>query len=234
MRSRGLLNDQAEHYVADVRVVPLSTRLEIQGLKLFAGLEQVADASIRYRSRAAECAHVKQRLGGDARQSRGVREQVVDGDLIPRFWPVGQVLTHAIGEHEHSALLQQEDGGRCELLTDRAQAELRSGRVWNVELLVGQAKAPTVDWLTAASHQNCAAEPGHANALSHVSRSLRGEARAGAETRFGYGTVVRLRSGVSGTQGDNQDQSAHVLLSVTEVEDTPLPLGKQGEASGPS
>ena len=159
--ARGGLDDLPEHDVSGVAVAEFLARLEVERLVL-----ELGDQLLERDPHGQGLQEVRERrVVGDA---RGVGEQVVDRDLVPRLGRVGQVFLDLVLDVQLAPLLEDHDGHGRELLGDRPQAELGLGRVGHVMLQVGHAVALAEEDLAVASHQDRAAEMVALDPRGHV------------------------------------------------------------------
>jgi hypothetical protein len=149
--AREFLDEMAEQDVAAVAVVEALAGRELKRLVAEA-LEGFGDG----RREAARLPVLGER--GEARHAGGVRQEVVDGDGLPRLGALRDVLADRVRDGEPAALLQEEDGRGRELLGDGAEAELGLRRVRHVQLVVRHAVALAEEHAAVARDERRAAE----------------------------------------------------------------------------
>ena len=134
------------------------------------------------------------RQAGEIRNSGRVRQQVEDRDRVPCRRGIRDVLLDWIVEPQLPALFEQQDGRRCELLGNGAEAELRRGRVGNVPFEVCEPVSLAENDVAAAgdehgSHEGLVADVGlddllHARSLLRKAGARDGQSHEGPENRF--------------------------------------------------
>src|SRR6266536_4502769 len=88
-----------------------------------------------------------------------MREQHPDRDRTPARWAGLKVGAHAVIEREAAALYELKDGDRRERFRDRADSELRRGRVRDLALDVREPVALRQQKRFAASDEDGTREP---------------------------------------------------------------------------
>ena len=109
-RSRDLAHDAAEDHVTRVRVVPASTRLELEG-QAISEFQEVGLGVI------LAVVHL---IAGVVRNAGGVGQQTAQSDRLPRLGGVWQPGSHGVVELQAFVLHEGHDARRRELFSERA------------------------------------------------------------------------------------------------------------------
>jgi len=145
------LDDRSEDRIAAVRVLELAPRGELE----WQGPER--RQQVVHRDGVGAMLH--QRLeAGVARDPRGVREQLVNRDVLGRSWIVGQMLGHGVLDGQLAGLLELQDRRRGELLGHRADAERGVRGRDAVRFAIREPEAVPVQHLIVLHDQHVAAQ----------------------------------------------------------------------------
>ena len=143
------MDDNPEQHIARVAVAPFLSRSEAHR-HLREGLNQ-----LRFRIVLAKIDHAfvhcfRTTVVGD---TRGVGQQLADGDVVPGGRRFGNVLRDFVVQPHLPFFEKHHDSHGGELFANRAGLENRFGRHRNVALDVGQAVASGLHDLAVAAHR---------------------------------------------------------------------------------
>src|SRR5690606_20925293 len=173
-----LLDDSPQQVVAGVAVGPARAGIEFEREPRKHGdqrIDRILIAGKRHEIRKP----------GIARNSCGVRQQVVDRDSIALSGGVvRQDLGNGIIELELTRLYELEDEGGRELFRHGADLEFRRGRVRDLPGHVGKSEAPLEEHPVALGHERGAVEIPEIVIGLEIGRDLR-RARNGRLSRYG-------------------------------------------------